>query len=208
MHPFESSQYLTASYNNQARFNSYWNQVNEVLEHRPDRVLEIGIGTGLVAWHLRRLGIDVVTLDVDERLEPDVVGSVLSIPLEDRCFDAIACFEVLEHLPFRDLPEALAEIYRVTNDRAFISLPDTQPRCRMFLHIPRLLEARKVLSIRRPYPREHEFDGEHRWEIGKDGLRVEHIVNAMEKCGFAVARTHVPFEVPSQRFFQLRRKHR
>ena len=76
----------------------------------------------------------------------------------------------------------------------------------MFLHVPRLLEAKRVICMRRPYLRAHTFDGQHYWEIGKDGMRPEHVVvNVMEKCGFTVVRTHVPFETPSQCFFQLRR---
>src|SRR5690606_16965503 len=58
------------------RMLTYWHQIREVMARRPARVLEVGVGTGLVASYLRASGIDVTTVDINEALEPDVVGSV------------------------------------------------------------------------------------------------------------------------------------
>jgi len=54
--------------------------------------------------------MDITALDIDKRLNPDFVGSVLELPFVDKSFEVIACYEVLEHLLYRDFPKDLREI--------------------------------------------------------------------------------------------------
>lgn len=204
-HPTDHPRYLTRGYNNQVRFNSYWTQIDCVLDCRPESVLEIGVGSGLVSWYLRRIGVTVLTLDVDGRLGPDIVGSVLDMPFEDGGFDTVACFEVLEHLPLEDLPGALTEIGRVSSRCAVISLPDTRPRLRLLLGVPRLPEFTWASSLRRPFSRSSSHDGEHHWEIGKNGVNAREVRRTMEENGFVLEKDFIPFHVPSQHFFCLRK---
>jgi len=63
-------------------------------------------------------------LHTDKRLNTDVVGNVLKLIFTDESFDVIACYEVVEHLPYEDFPEALSEIHHVSSKSAIPSLPD------------------------------------------------------------------------------------
>ncbi len=101
------------SYDTKERFISYWHQIHEVISLEPKKVLEVGIGNGFVTRYLREKEWDVTTLDIVSKLRPDVAGSVLSMPFEDAAFDVVACFEVLEPLPYDDFPKALKELHRI-----------------------------------------------------------------------------------------------
>jgi len=111
-------------YDTKERFCSYWHQIQEVLLLKPSEVLEIGIGNGFVSRYLKERGINVTTLDIDKELKPDVVGSVLDIPFHCETFQVVACYEVLEHLPYEDIPKALSEISRVSKQYVILSVPD------------------------------------------------------------------------------------
>ena len=57
-------------------------------------VLEIGIGNALVANYLKQRGIDITTMDIDERLRPDTVGSVTSIPFSEGIFKIVVLCDI------------------------------------------------------------------------------------------------------------------
>ena len=40
-------------------------------------------------------------MDIDRRLNPDIVSNITNIPFENRSFNLIACYEILEHLPYK-----------------------------------------------------------------------------------------------------------
>ena len=119
--------YTSRAYNTKERACSFWHQVDEIFEIGASTVLEIGSGSGLVTNWLRTAGVEVKTLDLEPELEPDIVGSVTDIPLSANSCDAVLCCQVLEHLPFDQLPVALTEIGRVSRMGAVISLPDVTP---------------------------------------------------------------------------------
>lgn len=89
--------YYYKNYDTKERFCSYWHQIEEIVSHNPKDILEIGIGNGFVSRHLRQRGFNVVTLDLDKKLGPDVAASTLSTPFSDKTFEAVTCYEVLEH---------------------------------------------------------------------------------------------------------------
>ncbi len=197
--------YEGAAYETRERFISYWHQVDEVRRLAPASVLEVGIGSGFVSRYLRRLGLTVTTLDVDARLGPDVTGSVTELPFDAGAFDVVACFEVLEHLPFEEARGALAEINRVARRHALVSVPDTRKVYRIEIDLPHVFEKRMLIPRPWGQPRPHVFDGEHYWEIGKAGYPLARIQRAIEGTGFTVERTYRVFEHPYHRFFVLRK---
>jgi SAM-dependent methyltransferase len=240
-----SSEYFSRAYNSKERFASFWHQIDETLKFEPSVVLEVGPGAGFVTWFLRHSGIDVKTLDIDETVSPDLVGSVTEIPLESGSVDVVLISEVLEHLPFPDVERALAELARVARSGVVISVPDDRPYVGFSYPLyfsPHLERARRAQpSTRRelarqlvtrkfrfrdylwnrvvpyrwayggrafepkiPIPhqtREHEFDGQHYWELGTEGYPVARIVDAIRQRGMTlVCEFRVP-EMPWHHFF-------
>jgi SAM-dependent methyltransferase len=83
------------------------------------RVLDAGCGRGDFAERLAAAGIDVVGLDLSERMVEltrergveAVVGTIERLPFDDDAFDAACANHVLYHLP--DVDRGIAELARV-----------------------------------------------------------------------------------------------
>lgn len=99
-------------------------------------MLEIGIENGFVSKYLKERKLDIITLDIDKRLNPDVVGNILNIPFADESFDVVVCYELLEHLPYDNFYKAISEIFRVCNSYTLLSLPDINRVYRFDVQIP------------------------------------------------------------------------
>jgi ubiquinone/menaquinone biosynthesis C-methylase UbiE len=193
--------YFEPGYDSKKRFISYWHQINEIISLDPLNVLEIGIGNGMVSNYLKSRGLEVTTLDVKERLRPDIVASVLDMPLGDSTFDVVACYEVLEHMEYRNFGAALSEIYRVCKRNALISLPDQNRAIRLLLHVPVLGEKKWMIST--PKIKKKKLDVYHEWEIGSRGYPLKRIISDIEAAGFSLYNTYRVFEIPYHRFFIL-----
>ena len=193
--------YFEPGYDSKRRFISYWHQTNEIISLDPQSVLEIGIGNGMVSNYLKGRGLDVTTLDIKERLRPDIIASVLDIPLGDSTFDVVACYEVLEHMEYQEFGVALSEIYRVCKRTALISLPDQNRAIRILLHVPVLGEKQWMVST--PRIKKRKLDVYHKWEIGRWGYPLKKIVSDMGAVGFSLSNTYRVFEIPYHRFFIL-----
>jgi len=193
-------------YDTKERFISYWYQIDAVLKTKPKKVLEIGIGNKTVTNYLRTQGIEVTTVDIDENLDPDYVCSVteLSNCFEGKIFDTILCAEVLEHLPFEYFEISLKEMQKVTRNYVIISLPNFGT-ARFSFKIPRIKE--KNILIKLPYSKEHKFDGEHYWEIGKKGYPLSKILAIISQF-FEIENNYLLPENPYHRFFVLRAKNK
>lgn len=142
--------YASEEYRDADREASYRTQERLLSDRGP--VLEIGIGPGVVAERLRDRGVEVVTADLDPRLDPDVAASVTSLPFADDAVRTVAAFEVLEHLPVEVLPAAVAELARVASERVVVSVPEKADKLRTWISLNLL-------------GREWD-DPEHRWELG------------------------------------------
>lgn len=195
--------YFRPDYDTKGRFACYWHQADELLSPRPGKVLEIGVGNGFLSSYLRRMGVEVTTLDVDPALAPDVTASVLAMPLPDASFDAVGCFEVLEHLPYEDMPKALSEIRRVTRGKAVLSVPDHSPAYRFNVELPLLGEIKRLLQHPFPRPASHAFDGTHYWVVGAAQYPLSRVSGDIERSGFRLLKTYRPFEFYGHRFFVL-----
>lgn len=193
------------NYDTKERFCSYWHQTQEILSLNPKNTLEIGIGNGFVSKYLKQRGFNVITLDIDRRLNPDIAGSVLNIPFSDETFEVVACYELLEHLPYENFEKAMLEIFRVSNSHAFLSLPDANRTYRLCVQIPKIGEFQKLIPFPRFRKPIHHFDGQHYWEIGKAGYPLKMILNDINKAEFNVERTYRVFEMPYNRLFVLKK---
>jgi ubiquinone/menaquinone biosynthesis C-methylase UbiE len=196
--------YLKEEYDIKERFSSYWHQINEILSLNSKKILEVGIGGGMVSSYLKVRGKQITTLDIDKKLSPDVVGSVTEIPFSNESFDVVACYEVLEHLPFQYFLSALLELNRISRANVILSLPDKTGRAyRLNIQLPKLGEVKKLITLPRLKPIEWEFDGVHYWEVGTKGFALNRITSCMQKAGFSVRNNYRVFEYPYHRIFIL-----
>jgi protein-L-isoaspartate O-methyltransferase len=63
------------------RVESITQQLREIAKSKCHRILEIGVGAGLIKAFLGKFSeVEYTSIDIDERLSPDYVGSVLSMP--------------------------------------------------------------------------------------------------------------------------------
>jgi hypothetical protein len=199
----EPNHFYSQEYDNKIRFISYWHQIDEVLSLHPEEILEIGVGNKFFTKYLKDRGLRVTTLDLDSRLDPDVLANVLEIPFLDDCFEVITCFELLEHLPYTSFLLALKELNRVAKSNVILSLPDVTTVYRVYIELPRIRPIK--IMIRHPIPRPsvHRYDGQHHWEIGKRNFPLKKIENEIISSGFKIIKTYRIFEYPYHRFFLL-----
>lgn len=184
------------------RWNSFWHQLNVIISLRPNNILEIGPGLGLLKAVGQSIGLNVETVDLDSDLDPDYIASATDLPLESDSFDLVCAFQVLEHLPFDSAISALDELARVARKHVVISLPDSRRTFRYLAHIPSLGERRMILPRPQLNSPVHNFDGEHYWEINKQGYELKKVLSAMLKSRhLKLIRTFRPFENPYHRFF-------
>ena len=103
-------------------------------------LLHVGCGRATVAdiavsgFHCPDPGWHEIRLDADERVAPDIVGSMTGMgAVPDDFADAIYSSHGIEHLYWHDVPSALAEFRRVLVDDGFavIVCPDVQAAAQM-----------------------------------------------------------------------------
>jgi ubiquinone/menaquinone biosynthesis C-methylase UbiE len=198
--------YFGPGYLNPGRFASYGYQLSEIVATNPERLLQVGVGNGVVDYMLRQAGLDVTTLDFDPSLEPDVVGSVTDIPFEDNSFETVSCFEVLEHIPWERVPAALSELARVSSRNVLLSLPDRDWVIKAEITLPRIGRRNVSLSLKRRTKRQHQFDGEHYWEIGLEHVTLDLVVKEFETAGLQLKDTFRNEFCVWHRFFRLEKR--
>lgn len=191
------------NYDTKERWMSYWYQINKIMKLRPKNVLEIGIGNKLVSDYLKKRGINVTTVDINQDLEPDFVCSVteLSSTLKSK-YDVILCAQVLEHLPFSEFEVSLKEIAKICERYAVITLPYGGIDFSLITYLPRI-GLKKILSVKIPFPRKHKFNGEHYWEIDKKGYSLSKIRGIISRY-FIIEEEFCPPENMWHYFFILR----
>lgn len=90
---------------------------------RPDKVLDLGCGPGILMYLLAEVGVsadgvdlspssrDIAAREVRDRIR---LGSIVDVPLPDRSYDLVICREVLEHMPIGDITKAVANMCRIS----------------------------------------------------------------------------------------------
>jgi SAM-dependent methyltransferase len=156
-------------------WSSFYYQLIEIISIKSDSILEVGVGTGVLSAVLKGLGFPYKSFDLDPTLGSDFTGSILEMPFDNVSYDIIACFEVIEHLPYENFKNSLSELFRIANKAVIISLPDAKPVLRCSFDIPKL--GYKKLMIPRPWfhPRELIYTGTHYWEINSKGYSISRI---------------------------------
>lgn len=94
-------------------------------------ILDVGggikFGKGMKQYAALFAGKKYLTLDKEPRYEPDIIGDIHAIPLEDSSVEAVICKAVLEHV--EEPAQAIAEIYRILKPggKAFFYVPFLYP---------------------------------------------------------------------------------
>ncbi len=197
--------YFGSQYLSPARLACYSYHLKEIIDCQPKNILEIGMGSGLVSYILKKKHYDLTTLDFEKALEPDITASVTDIPLPDNAAEVVACFQVMEHLPFDQFVIALKEIHRVAGKCAVISLPDSGRIYQIEIRAGKIGKHRFSLEIPRIKNPVFHFDGEHYWEINRKGYPLKKVLKIIESLGFTVLKTYRIWEAPRQRVFVLKK---
>jgi ubiquinone/menaquinone biosynthesis C-methylase UbiE len=201
----EITHYEFTNYVNKERWNSFYYQIKEILSIKPNSLLEIGVGSGILGTILKKIGCPYESMDIDSELHPDHTGSVLQMPFSDKTYDAVACFQVLEHLPFENFETSLSELFRVARKAVIISLPDSRRIWKYSIYIPKL--GCKNILLPRPFAKKEKavFTGEHYWEINKEGFEIKTIRSTIESLAkrhaFVLKEDYSVWENPYHHFF-------
>jgi SAM-dependent methyltransferase len=212
MKPQTDRSHYDETYYERRRLYSVAVQAEVLRELRPASVVEIGPGRGVFAAMFRQLsGARVVTMDIDPTLGPDVIGSVFEMPFGDGAFDAAACFQMLEHLPFERFAPALREMRRVARVGVALSLPDCSYALtvRMGVRNPRkdgLVKAWTVqpASLALRTLKQVPNSAGHYWEIGRRGTPLSVVRSAIAEAGWRVEKEFRTAENAYHRFFVLK----
>ena len=168
-------------------------------------MLEVGVGPGMVSAALRAVGIDVVTVDLQAELKPDVVASVTDLPLTDNSVDVSLCCQVLEHLPFARFESAIKELARVAALGIVLSLPGATRHYEVRLCLPKLPRLWWVYSrqcrVPAPYRDDHWQRSGHYWEVGYPETPLNRVVQVIRANNLSILRTWRVPEYPYHRFF-------
>ena len=194
--------YFRHGYIGRDRWMNYFVQLDLVSRCKSSTVLEIGVGNKVVSDALKKLGKKVTTLDIAEDLQPDVVASVTEMPLADASFDVVLAAEILEHVPWEELPKVLSEIRRVSKKYALISLPHSGYTFSFSWKVPLLPTQRWIFKLPH-FWKKHVFNGEHYWEMGKRGFSVRRVKALLQSSGFKILKSKTDPEDPSHWAFLL-----
>lgn len=117
----------------------------------------------------------------------------------------LACYEILEHLPYGNFHKVISEIFRVSKSYAILSTPDARRVYRFNVQIPKFGEVKRLIALPRFRKFIHKFNGEHYWGIGKSGYSLNKITNDIQKSTFKIEKTYRVFEHPYHMSFMLRK---
>jgi len=185
--------YNSTKYNSRTRWMNFWHQVDEVMALRPQTVLEVGKGAGIVASRLSSLGCKVTVVDIDPGLKPDIVASVEKIPVPDGAYDVVLAAEILEHLPLKRVPGALRELRRV-GQRVVVTLPHAGTALIARLRVPwggDYMLFMKIPFFWKAHSNKYgDFRG-HYWELGKRGYPRSRARKLFREAGFQILKERI-----------------
>jgi len=121
----EFQDYLTKDYFSYNQLCSFIEQIYHIKSLEPTKMIEIGLGNGFVSTFLKRVGIEITTIDINSNLNPDLVLSVEKVGnyfKNKEHFDLISCCEVLEHIPFDHFENIIRDFSEIS-DQLFLTLP-------------------------------------------------------------------------------------
>lgn len=201
----DDTHYQSLEYDTKERFASYWYQINLILSRNPGSVLEVGVGNKFINNYIKGKGINITSFDIDCNLKPNVAGSVLNLPFKKDSFDLVVCYQVLEHLPFESLKDALQQLAFAVKSDIFISVPDLEPYAQVRLRKCTKEYLQKYIVF--PQKKKPIFvsDVGHYWEVGREGYPLSKVFNAVVASHLRIEHTFRLMDNMYHRFFLLKK---
>jgi SAM-dependent methyltransferase len=176
-----STQYSSPNYLTPRRLSSIGYQYELAVNTRGQKFLDVGSGNGILSWLLQNNGTEVVSIDHNPGVKPNLVCVLPHLPIKSNAVDVSLCFQVLEHLPYKFLGPSMMELARVSKSNVVISVPDQTEVPSYKQQFAREIYQTFHLPLRWKPP-SRRTDPEHFWEIGVDGIFVEDIIKISEMC--------------------------
>lgn len=204
--------YDFAEYVSPDRMLTYWHQIDEVLQLRPDSVLEVGAGPGVVASVLRGYDISVDTADLNARLRPtyEVPVTQLAAVCPPNSYDVVLCARVLHHIDFQFFPQAITAMAAVASRYVVLTLPvddlrlyfsarvTSRPSHRGGVRLPRALKHR-IQSIQDPNSHYTKL-----WKIDSSTETRRAAIETLLRERFTIEKSYAMPHDKSHRLFVLR----
>lgn len=171
----------------------HFHVLRDLCELETGDLLEVGTGDGVVRRCLQPLVRSYTVIDVNPQLQPDVLAD-LRDPQPDLAerFDAVIATEVLEHIPFTDLPLCLTHLHGFLRPggRLYLTLPHRKGHMLVVTPGQRLLKWRfpvGLTSLSEAYNRFVRrriwIDPHHCWEIGDGRVRRAQVQRLLDAAG-------------------------
>lgn len=169
--------------------------LKELAEFEPKNILEIGPGEGTIKRVFEPFTSRYAVMDLNPRLSPDFLGDIRTPFKEaENKFECVIAADILEHIPFNDLPEALQNIYSYLTPSGVALI--TIPHRAWFLfwmnwltyahHIWRAPEWLRNLTQRVRGRRENPIDRDHQWEIGDGHHKIADVEKVFKESGLKI----------------------
>ncbi len=175
------------------RWVSYWHQISEVLAIKPETVLLIGIGNGVIPAILQEKGIKVYTFDYDASMNPDFCSDIRKIgeTVGNLKVDAVLCCQVLEHVEFEYFEEIMNVLHMIANKRVVLSLPHCHLALSGWVRGPVFQSFEWKFIIPCFWFTRCFFNDEHHWEVGMKNYSKKRIEKILTKKFSIVDKYHV-----------------
>lgn len=202
------------SFLNERKLYSYYLQCKTITDlPNVEKILEIGPGGGITQTLLKSIGYNYATMDTQPLINPDILSNFIDFKPDgyEETFDLVAAFQMLEHVPYEQFAPQAQKMAAMSKRYVFISLPYYCWTFRLEITLPIPQWIRSILSkrwfnflrrphtfsISRPYwnapPRKYrqaffeEFPlAIHHWEIGRDGVSREKVIQKLKSVNLSV----------------------
>ena len=172
--------------------------IKDLITYAQGDVFEAGTGDGVVRRCIEPFVTSYTVLDLNPALSPEIQGDLReNRPNLKARFDAAVATEILEHLPFSELPSSLQNLqdYLRPGGLLFLTLPHRKGHMLVSTPRQRLLNLRfpvGVTSLSEAYNRFIRrriwIDPNHCWEIGDGHISRSQITHLLNTQGWRTKR--------------------
>lgn len=200
-----------SSYVHKKRWLSYYHQIEDVLSlveiKGGTSCLIIGGGDRIIETVLRASGLDILTFDISEALEPDYIGNVVNIEkiVGSLKVDFILCCQVLEHIEYKHFNTILKQFSRIAKQGIVLSLPwNNKTLLQIKLRLGKTVFIKKdiIISSNIKDFKAPQEERQHHWEVGMRDYPLSKIRNQIKKY-FVLKNEYIDFSNPYHRFYTL-----